>query len=174
MGRRGREGGWLREKMQPPRCTRTKTPNPGEGSPPPHLPHSTRIAAQQHAHTTAHAAPALHMLCTGGRGEEGRHTHARPAPPPTHTHPTSVSLKNRRRVHRFIYRVERTGVKHQQVPGVWSRGYRVCVCGVCEEGALAHTHITSHHINQTPAGVRCQSLAPPAPGQARPPGRWAS
>ncbi len=140
----GREGRLLREKMQP-RDTKKKHQTPARAL----LLPTTRTRTQHSStHTTAHAAPCTTHAVHRGEGREAR-THAPPAP---HT-PTSVSLKNRRRVQRFTYR---GGEDRGQAPagtGGMVKGVQgVCaVCGVCEEGALSHTphHITSHHITST-------------------------
>ena len=109
-----------------PEIHNNKNTKPRRGlssSPPPPL--HAHSSTHSNTHTTAHAAPALHMLCTGGRGEEGRHTHAPPAPP--HTPHVGFLEKPTTGSSDLYTGVERTGVKHQQVPGVWSRGYRVGV-----------------------------------------------
>ncbi len=152
-----REGGPIAQgdNAAPPRYTKTKTPNPGEGSPPPHLPtpRTLHMEAQQHA-----APCTTHAVHRGERG--GGKAHARTASP-THT-PHVGFLENPRRVQRLIYR---GGEDRGQAPAGTGGMVKGVQGGVCEEGALSHTpHITSHQPNTCRRSLSQSRTTSPRPG----------
>ncbi len=116
----GKEGRLLKEKMQAlseKDYHRQEHPHPGEGSPPPHLPHSTCTAHEhcKQAHDGTRSPCTTHAVHRGG-GAYART--ASPTPPQTPT--MGPAMK--------VY----TG---GQAPA-GTEGMVKGVQGVCEEGAL--------------------------------------